>query len=110
MYLLPLLMHSYLIFTLVLAQQGVRKVLDVKFHPEGLPQLVSSSNEVSAIYDSFCILYSRIVEWGPSNGCVVVAASFPVGIDGNKSLYLVFVGVVFFSASWTAFRAVRTAS
>jgi hypothetical protein len=30
--------------------------------------------------------------------------------DGNKSLYLVFVGVVFFSASWTAFRAVRTAS
>jgi hypothetical protein len=31
-------------------------------------------------------------------------------LDGNKSLYLVFVGVVFFSASWTAFRAVRTAS
>ncbi len=30
--------------------------------------------------------------------------------DGNKSLYLVFVGVVFFSAYWTAFRAVRTAS
>jgi hypothetical protein len=30
--------------------------------------------------------------------------------DGNKSLYLVFVGVVFFSASWTAFRAVRTTS
>jgi hypothetical protein len=30
--------------------------------------------------------------------------------DGNKSLYWVFVGVVFFSASWTAFRAVRTAS
>jgi hypothetical protein len=30
--------------------------------------------------------------------------------DGNKSLYLVFVGVVFFSASWTAFREVRTAS
>jgi hypothetical protein len=30
--------------------------------------------------------------------------------DGNKSLYLVFVGVVFFSASWTAFTAVRTAS
>jgi hypothetical protein len=30
--------------------------------------------------------------------------------DGNKSLYLVFVGVIFFSASWTAFRAVRTAS
>jgi hypothetical protein len=29
--------------------------------------------------------------------------------DGNKSLYLVFVGW-FFSASWTAFRAVRTAS
>ncbi|KAK3123986.1 hypothetical protein QOZ80_8AG0638950 [Eleusine coracana subsp. coracana] len=26
-------------------RQGVRKVLDVKFHPEGLPQLVSSSNE-----------------------------------------------------------------
>jgi hypothetical protein len=30
--------------------------------------------------------------------------------DGNKSLYLVFVGIVFFSASWTAFRAVRTAA
>jgi hypothetical protein len=30
--------------------------------------------------------------------------------DGNKSLYLIFVGVVFFSASWTAFRAVRTVS
>jgi hypothetical protein len=29
--------------------------------------------------------------------------------DGNKSLYLIFVGVVF-STSWTAFRAVRTAS
>jgi hypothetical protein len=36
------------------------------------------------------------------------------GNDENKSLYLVFMGVVFFSASrtasWTAFRAVRTAS
>jgi hypothetical protein len=30
--------------------------------------------------------------------------------DGNKSLYLVFVGVFVFSASWTAFRAVRTAA
>jgi hypothetical protein len=30
--------------------------------------------------------------------------------DGNKSLYLVYVGVVFFSASWTAFRTVRTSS
>jgi hypothetical protein len=30
--------------------------------------------------------------------------------DGNKSLYLIFVGVIFFSASWTAFRAVRTTS
>jgi hypothetical protein len=30
--------------------------------------------------------------------------------DGNKSLYLVFVGVVFFSASWTSFRVVRTTS
>jgi hypothetical protein len=28
--------------------------------------------------------------------------------DGNKSLYLVFVGVVF-SVSWTAFIAARTA-
>jgi hypothetical protein len=33
-----------------------------------------------------------------------------VSADGNKSLYLVFVGVVFFSASWIAFRAVRTTS
>jgi hypothetical protein len=33
-----------------------------------------------------------------------------VALDGNKSLYLVFVGVIFFSASWTAFRAVRTAA
>jgi hypothetical protein len=33
-----------------------------------------------------------------------------VTADGNKSLYLIFVGVGFFSASWTAFRAVRTAS
>jgi hypothetical protein len=30
--------------------------------------------------------------------------------DGNKFLYLIFVGVLFFSASWTAFRAVRTAA
>jgi hypothetical protein len=30
--------------------------------------------------------------------------------DGNKSSYLVFVGVVFSSASWTAFRTVRTTS
>jgi hypothetical protein len=33
-----------------------------------------------------------------------------VARDGNKSLYLVFVGVSFFSASWIAFRAVRTTS
>jgi hypothetical protein len=53
--------HSYLIFfNVALPQQGIRKVLDVKFHPEGLPQLVSSSNEVSAIYDSCFIYYSRI--------------------------------------------------
>lgn len=43
----------------MLAQQGVRKVLDVKFHPEGLPQLVSCSNEVSTIYDSWCNFESR---------------------------------------------------
>jgi hypothetical protein len=30
--------------------------------------------------------------------------------DGNKSLYLVFMGSVIFSTSWTAFRAVRTAA
>jgi hypothetical protein len=30
--------------------------------------------------------------------------------DGNKSLYLVFVGRVVFSASWTAFRTARTAT
>ena len=47
-------------FDVALPQQGIRKVLDVKFHPEGLPQLVSSSNEVSAIYDSCFIYYSRI--------------------------------------------------
>ena len=41
----------------MLAQQGVRKVLDVKFHPEGLPQLVSCSNEVSTFHDYWCILY-----------------------------------------------------
>jgi hypothetical protein len=33
-----------------MAQQGVRKVLDIKFHPEGLPQLVSCSNEVSSFF------------------------------------------------------------
>jgi hypothetical protein len=38
-----------------MAQQGVRKVLDVKFHPEGLPQLVSCSNEVSSFYDYLSI-------------------------------------------------------
>jgi hypothetical protein len=30
--------------------------------------------------------------------------------DGNKFFYMVFVGVVFFSASCIVFRAVRTAS
>jgi hypothetical protein len=35
---------------------------------------------------------------------------FLVDADGNKSLYLVFVGVIFFSASCTVFRAVRTTS
>jgi hypothetical protein len=99
MYLLPLPTHSYVIFTLVLAQQGVHKVLDVKFHPEGLPQLVSSSNEVSAIYDSFCILYSRIVEWGPSNGCAVVAASFPVGIHYTYIFTRFFCKLLFFCSS-----------
>jgi hypothetical protein len=38
----------------------------------------------------------------------VISSTVMRGFDGNKSLYLVFVGVVFFKASWTAFRAVMT--
>lgn len=30
------------------SQQSVQKVLDVRFHPEGLAQLVCSSNEVNS--------------------------------------------------------------
>jgi hypothetical protein len=42
--------------------------------------------------------------------CCLLSINLQLRCDGNKSLYLVFVGVVFFSASWTAFTAVRTSS
>ncbi|CAO2184418.1 unnamed protein product [Urochloa humidicola] len=42
-------------------RQGVRKVLDVKFHPEGLPQLVSSSNEAPNELLLFNLLSGRAI-------------------------------------------------
>jgi hypothetical protein len=48
-----------------------------------------------------------------NNGILRTTNQLPmwaVGRDENKSLYLVFVEVVFFSASWTVFIAVRTTS
>ncbi|XP_062191057.1 uncharacterized protein LOC133894889 [Phragmites australis] len=43
-------------------RQGVRKVLDVKFHPEGLPQLVSSSNEAPNELLLFNLLSGRAIQ------------------------------------------------
>ncbi|CAD6245886.1 unnamed protein product [Miscanthus lutarioriparius] len=43
-------------------RQGIRKVLDVKFHPEGLPQLVSSSNEAPNELLLFNLLSGRAIQ------------------------------------------------
>uniref|UniRef100_I1QLK3 Uncharacterized protein n=1 Tax=Oryza glaberrima TaxID=4538 RepID=I1QLK3_ORYGL len=43
-------------------RQGVRKVLDVKFHPEGLPQLVSCSNEAPNELLLFNLLSGRATQ------------------------------------------------
>lgn len=43
-------------------RQGVRKVLDVKFHPEGLPQLVSCSNEAPNELLLFNLLSGRSIQ------------------------------------------------
>uniref|UniRef100_A0A0E0IEZ9 Uncharacterized protein n=1 Tax=Oryza nivara TaxID=4536 RepID=A0A0E0IEZ9_ORYNI len=43
-------------------KQGVRKVLDVKFHPEGLPQLVSCSNEAPNELLLFNLLSGRATQ------------------------------------------------
>ncbi|XP_037468228.1 uncharacterized protein LOC119340420 [Triticum dicoccoides] len=43
-------------------RQGVRKVLDVKFHPEGLPQLVSCSNEAPNELLLFNLLSGRAIQ------------------------------------------------
>ncbi|CAD6264864.1 unnamed protein product [Miscanthus lutarioriparius] len=43
-------------------RQGIRKVLDVKFHPEGLPQLVSCSNEAPNELLLFNLLSGRAIQ------------------------------------------------
>ncbi len=65
-----------------MAQQGVRKVLDVKFHPEGLPQLVSCSNEVGnrtvlgALSSQYFLAESRNPKKRPGNECDILSAYF----------------------------------
>jgi hypothetical protein len=62
--------------------------------------------------ETFCIL-SFPVDVGHKHGARSKDLTMKIKRtkgDGNKSLYLVFVRVVFFSASWTAFRAVKTAT
>jgi hypothetical protein len=54
----------------------------------------------------WCIIITMLITYIHS----VISGKLSSVCDGNKSLYLIFVGVIFFSASWTAFRAVRTTS
>uniref|UniRef100_A0ACD5ZVD0 Uncharacterized protein n=1 Tax=Avena sativa TaxID=4498 RepID=A0ACD5ZVD0_AVESA len=58
-------------------RQGVRKVLDVKFHPEGLPQLVSCSNETPNELLLFNLLSGRAIQLRGHN-TKIQATSFAV--------------------------------
>ncbi|XP_047075274.1 uncharacterized protein LOC124685038 [Lolium rigidum] len=58
-------------------RQGVRKVLDVKFHPEGLPQLVSCSNEAPNELLLFNLLSGRAIQLRGHN-TKIQATSFAV--------------------------------
>ncbi|PKA63818.1 Dynein assembly factor with WDR repeat domains 1 [Apostasia shenzhenica] len=56
-------------------RQGFQKVLDVKFHPEGLPQLVCSSNEAPNELLLYNLLSGRAVQLIGHN-CQVEAVEF----------------------------------
>lgn len=58
-------------------RQGVQKVLDVRFHPEGLPQLVCSSNEAPNELLLYNLLSGRAVQLSGHN-CQIQAVEFAV--------------------------------
>ncbi|XP_008790776.2 uncharacterized protein LOC103707865 isoform X1 [Phoenix dactylifera] len=58
-------------------RQGVQKVLDVRFHPEGLPQLVCSANEAPNELLLYNLLSGRAVQLSGHN-CQIQAVEFAV--------------------------------
>ncbi|WOL18719.1 hypothetical protein Cni_G27516 [Canna indica] len=58
-----------------IGRQGVRKVLDVRFHPEGLPQLVCSSNQAPNELLLYNLLSGKAVQLSGHN-CQVESAEF----------------------------------
>lgn len=58
-------------------RQGVQKVLDVRFHPEGLPQLVCSSNEGPNELLLYNLLSGRAIHLN-GHGCQIQAVEFAV--------------------------------
>lgn len=58
-------------------RQGVQKVLDVRFHPEGLPQLVCSSNEAPNELLLYNLLSGRAIQL-TGHGCQIQAVEFAV--------------------------------
>ncbi|TVU04930.1 hypothetical protein EJB05_48074, partial [Eragrostis curvula] len=69
-------------------RQGVRKILDVKFHPEGLPQLVSSSNEIQAI--AFAVKGASVVSCASNLlkawDCITGSCLYTLGGDDQNSV------------------------
>ncbi|KAJ0972502.1 hypothetical protein J5N97_020461 [Dioscorea zingiberensis] len=60
-----------------LGRQGVQKVLDVRFHPEGLPQLVCSCNEAPNELLLYNLLSGRAIQLSGHN-CQIQAVEFAV--------------------------------
>ncbi|XP_039121855.1 uncharacterized WD repeat-containing protein alr2800 isoform X2 [Dioscorea cayenensis subsp. rotundata] len=60
-----------------LGRQGVQKVLDVRFHPEGLPQLVCSCNEAPNELLLYNLLSGRATQLSGHN-CQIQAVEFAV--------------------------------
>ncbi|XP_020586908.1 uncharacterized protein LOC110029125 [Phalaenopsis equestris] len=58
-------------------RQGVQKVLDVRFHPEGLPQLICSSNEGPNELLLYNLLSGRAIQL-TGHGCQIQAVEFAV--------------------------------
>ncbi|KAI0511404.1 hypothetical protein KFK09_012034 [Dendrobium nobile] len=58
-------------------RQGVQKVLDVRFHPEGLPQLVCSSNEAPNELLLYNLLSGRAIQLN-GHCCQIQAVEFAV--------------------------------